>query len=318
MPNFQQKVEEDINMKKQDQEEQVVIVEEDDDEDEGEDEGEDDNEKMEVEIEEGQKQQQQQQQHSVESCYKDLKENGIQLKKVTNDQQKPEKDALPNDDELRIRAKLLLSELKSNHIRTALINDGSLFTVDGQSFSNVARFANHSCQPNVISLPVTLQQSHGVALYSIAFFALRDIKPLEEIVYDYGQMYLNHMEHCLCGSAVCLHPPSKEWKDAHSDWPDCQVPAPTYGVRVGVDENENREVTNAKEKLKEKRKEKDMQMREERRLRREAKNISCDDVSLSNDSNVTVIVVESDEGRHIVEFISDGVEENKSMESDKI
>jgi SET domain-containing protein len=66
------------------------------------------------------------------------------------------------------------------------------FTIDGSLRSNVARYANHSCNPNADTYAV----KHRVFIR-----ALRDIKPGEEIVYDYGTDYLKNVigrSNCKC------------------------------------------------------------------------------------------------------------------------
>ncbi|MGH6728332.1 MAG: SET domain-containing protein [Pseudolabrys sp.] len=60
----------------------------------------------------------------------------------------------------------------------------SRWTIDGSPRSNVARYANHSCNPNADSYHV----GHRVFIR-----ALRNIKPGEEIVYDYGTDYLKNV-----------------------------------------------------------------------------------------------------------------------------
>ena len=66
-------------------------------------------------------------------------------------------------------------------------------TVDGTSRANVARYANHSCNPN--AEPVI----YGGRIY---IRALRRIKPDEEITYHYGMDYLRNVigiSNCKCG-----------------------------------------------------------------------------------------------------------------------
>jgi SET domain-containing protein len=65
-------------------------------------------------------------------------------------------------------------------------------TIDGAGRSNVARYANHSCNPNADTYSV----KHRVFIR-----ALRNIKPGEEIVYDYGIDYLKNVigrSNCKC------------------------------------------------------------------------------------------------------------------------
>lgn len=65
-------------------------------------------------------------------------------------------------------------------------------TIDGTPRSNIARYANHSCNPN----------SETYAYGGRVFIrALRRIKPDEEITYDYGNDYLKYVigrSRCQC------------------------------------------------------------------------------------------------------------------------
>ena len=66
------------------------------------------------------------------------------------------------------------------------------WTIDGTPRSNLARYANHSCNPNA---DTTIQNRR------IFIFAKRNIKPGEEIVYDYGIDYLKNVigrSNCQC------------------------------------------------------------------------------------------------------------------------
>jgi uncharacterized protein len=68
----------------------------------------------------------------------------------------------------------------------------SRWTIDGAPRSNVARYANHSCNPNADTYNVKLR---------VFIRALRNIKPGEEIVYDYGIDYLKNVigrSNCRC------------------------------------------------------------------------------------------------------------------------
>ena len=68
----------------------------------------------------------------------------------------------------------------------------SRWTIDGTPRSNIARYANHSCNPNTESYNVKLR---------VFLRALRNIKPGEEIVYDYGTDYLKNVigrSNCKC------------------------------------------------------------------------------------------------------------------------
>lgn len=66
-------------------------------------------------------------------------------------------------------------------------------TIDGSPRSNIARYANHSCNPNAETY------AYGGRVF---IRALRSIKPDEEITYDYGNDYLKYVigrSRCKCG-----------------------------------------------------------------------------------------------------------------------
>lgn len=65
-------------------------------------------------------------------------------------------------------------------------------TIDGTPHANIARYFNHSCNPNAESI---------IWRGRVFIKSLRDIKPGEEIVYDYGTDYLKNVigrSNCKC------------------------------------------------------------------------------------------------------------------------
>jgi len=65
-------------------------------------------------------------------------------------------------------------------------------TIDGTPRTNIARYANHSCNPN------SETYTYGGRVF---IRALRRIKPDEEITYDYGNDYLKYVigrSRCQC------------------------------------------------------------------------------------------------------------------------
>lgn len=67
------------------------------------------------------------------------------------------------------------------------------WTIDGTPRSNIARYANHSCNPN--AEPYSWRSRMFIR-------ALRRIKPGEEITYHYGMDYLRNVigiSNCQCG-----------------------------------------------------------------------------------------------------------------------
>ena len=73
-----------------------------------------------------------------------------------------------------------------------LFEINSRWTIDGKARSNIARYFNHSCNPNTDS---TIRDGR------IFIFALRNIKPGVELTYNYGIDYLKNVigkSNCLC------------------------------------------------------------------------------------------------------------------------
>jgi uncharacterized protein len=62
-----------------------------------------------------------------------------------------------------------------------LFEVNSRWTIDGSSRQNLARYANHSCRPNMEAEAVRGR---------IVLRAIRRIKPGEEMTYNYGRDYL--------------------------------------------------------------------------------------------------------------------------------
>ena len=104
-----------------------------------------------------------------------------------------------------IRKNLRIAEYKGRKLTTKEANKiearGNLYlyeinsrwTIDGTPRSNVARYFNHSCNPNAEIYDV----KHRVFIRT-----LRNIKPGEEITYDYGVDYLKNVigrSNCKCG-----------------------------------------------------------------------------------------------------------------------
>ncbi|KAL0129627.1 hypothetical protein PUN28_001709 [Cardiocondyla obscurior] len=77
--------------------------------------------------------------------------------------------------------------------------DGGL-VIDGHRMGGNGRFVNHSCEPNC-----EMQKWSVLGLPRMALFASRDIKPGEELTYDYNFALFNPSEgqQCRCGSDVC-------------------------------------------------------------------------------------------------------------------
>lgn len=81
-------------------------------------------------------------------------------------------------------------------------------TIDGTPRPNVARYANHSCNPNAESV---------IWRGRVFIKALRNIKPGEEIVYDYGTDYLkNVIGRTNCKCSRCRRRRAKRAREARA------------------------------------------------------------------------------------------------------
>ncbi|KAJ4833503.1 hypothetical protein Tsubulata_008000 [Turnera subulata] len=84
------------------------------------------------------------------------------------------------------------------------------FCIDAGSSGNIARFINHSCEPNLF-VQCVLSSHHDIKQARIMLFAADNIPPLQELTYDYG--YVLDSVHgpdgkikqmpCYCGAAGC-------------------------------------------------------------------------------------------------------------------
>ena len=83
-------------------------------------------------------------------------------------------------------------------IKVIWLNDDT--AIDGAVGGNATAYINHSCEPNAY-----MRVSPGER---IIFFALRDIKPGEEITMDYRDP--DHPEVCRCGSPKCRSNPKRK------------------------------------------------------------------------------------------------------------
>ncbi|KAL3526246.1 hypothetical protein ACH5RR_010902 [Cinchona calisaya] len=84
------------------------------------------------------------------------------------------------------------------------------FCIDAGSTGNVARFINHSCQPNLF-VQCILSSHHDIKLARVVLIAADNIPPLKELTYDYGYALdsvvgpdgnIKQMP-CYCGAADC-------------------------------------------------------------------------------------------------------------------
>ena len=77
--------------------------------------------------------------------------------------------------------------------------------IDGEVGGNETAYINHSCAPNAFMRIVPGDR--------VAFFALRDIAPGEEITIDYRNDENPAMKECKCGAENCRWKRNKGMKD---------------------------------------------------------------------------------------------------------
>uniref|UniRef100_A0A7N0UPE8 Uncharacterized protein n=1 Tax=Kalanchoe fedtschenkoi TaxID=63787 RepID=A0A7N0UPE8_KALFE len=84
------------------------------------------------------------------------------------------------------------------------------YCIDAGSSGNVARFINHSCEPNLF-VQCVLSSHQDVKLARIVLIAADNISPLQELTYDYGYALDSvvgadgkpKVLQCYCGAAGC-------------------------------------------------------------------------------------------------------------------
>jgi hypothetical protein len=98
-------------------------------------------------------------------------------------------------------------DLGSGHTFLFTLNEE--WILDANRNGNVARWINHSCEPNAIAF-VHGHESEDLKKDRVIIEALRNIEPGEEITYDYGFEFdvpyteeLKQIWACRCGSPKC-------------------------------------------------------------------------------------------------------------------
>ena len=78
--------------------------------------------------------------------------------------------------------------------RISIVELSQTQAVDGSVGGGPFQFVNHSCEPSTFI---------RIAYGRIEFYALRDLRPGDEITCDYGDSHHNGKLPCGCGSARC-------------------------------------------------------------------------------------------------------------------
>ena len=84
---------------------------------------------------------------------------------------------------------------RAKHLKRIVIvelNNG--MAIDGGKNGNDFQYINHSCSPNTF-----IRRFRN----TVEVYALRDIKPGEELTCDYGESYHDGTRPCTCGSPTC-------------------------------------------------------------------------------------------------------------------
>ncbi|XP_059056513.1 histone-lysine N-methyltransferase EHMT2 [Achroia grisella] len=87
-------------------------------------------------------------------------------------------------------------------------SEKSVLCVDAARFGSAARFMNHSCRPNVAPVRV-YTRARDLRLPAVALFATRDIRPHDELTFDYGDKFWSVKSKwmkCECGAPDCRYP----------------------------------------------------------------------------------------------------------------
>ncbi|KAJ1647177.1 hypothetical protein J3B02_001896 [Coemansia erecta] len=79
------------------------------------------------------------------------------------------------------------------------------FSIDAKTHGNVSHFFNHSCDPNMEIRQVFVEH-RDPRLHRLAFFAVRDIDPDDELTFDYNPSRGSRSDsstECRCGALNC-------------------------------------------------------------------------------------------------------------------
>ncbi|XP_054708546.1 uncharacterized protein LOC129218334 [Uloborus diversus] len=70
--------------------------------------------------------------------------------------------------------------------------------IDAGPSGNLSRFINHSCEPNC-----ELQKWKVIGDSRVGIFALTDLEPGDELLFNYGPKTFEFKDSCRCGSESC-------------------------------------------------------------------------------------------------------------------
>ncbi len=95
-------------------------------------------------------------------------------------------------------------DVTSNYIMHVVENGTVTAVIDPTVVGNIGRYANHSCDPNMLLTPVRFDSSTP----HVALFTNRDVQAGQELTFDYGLNDEDHAEVenrtiCECGPDNC-------------------------------------------------------------------------------------------------------------------
>lgn len=106
-------------------------------------------------------------------------------------------------DSAKRRVASMDSVLESCYVIVVRENGLITVVVDPSRVGNAGRFLNHSCNPNLVMVPVRTQ----CVVPELALFAVRDISPLTELCFDYSdgmsETCKEGWKRCCCGDVGC-------------------------------------------------------------------------------------------------------------------
>jgi SET domain-containing protein len=82
-----------------------------------------------------------------------------------------------------------------NAARIMIVELSDTRAIDASQSTDPLRFTNHSCQPNAV---LRIRQGR------VEFYAMRDVKPGEEITANYGETHHEGKLRCRCGAPGCV------------------------------------------------------------------------------------------------------------------
>lgn len=90
-------------------------------------------------------------------------------------------------------------EMYKNSTCTYMMRTENGEVIDPTTHGNIARFINHSCDPNCVTRKWTV-----LGETSVGIFALRDIEEDEELSFDYQfDTFKTPFTRCYCGTSKC-------------------------------------------------------------------------------------------------------------------